>query len=727
MRISKGTFTLGLGLGNAWRAVRWWGLVAVAASVAQAARDDWRYVRTENFEMLSQASEKKTRKLVAELEQFRASFLATFRLRPAHEPRVTVMLFDSDRRFTPYKPTYQGQPKEVSGYFIGGDDETVIALNLDVELDEDSSPAETIFHEYVHLLLHTRGMKLPTWLNEGLAELFSTFQVDGSTVQYGRPKQLYVDVLNLSSLMPIGQLMAVTEQSKDYNEEERAGMFYAQAWALTHFLVCGEDRTNSAKLARFLATVETAPGGPEAAFREAFGTSFDKLEQQLRNYLQGGRYFQRRVPAPLKDLAAKIVIRPATEAERDLALINLRWRVHRSGETMLAALHYAENNPTSPRPQELLGAVEATDGNMTAALGRWRRAAELGSDSPFILAQAARARLLDLSGGFDPDDRLAEADAAQLRGWLDRAVKLSPAYDDAWELLALVESQAPEFRIAIINDLQARVMSLKDPNPTLLALAVIRWRAKDLATAGSILKAVTMSSRARPDTKAAAELFQAKMAGENGAKSFAVGAVSPAQPSGAAGVTRDDQLRIGGQLKIEESSVTGNQSPPPAMPTRGGKTGAGALPPVPPRVQPVRLATETAILGAEGEIVRSDGTRASGAWDDGQLVERVATAVAEVAARGGETQPAVIYRAPAHYPEAQRRAGVLGEARVRFTVQTNGHPGKVRAVNSTVPDFGAAAEASVQQWRFVPGIKDGKAVSTLVEFVLTFGVEPLTK
>lgn len=512
MRISTGIFTLGGWLGIVWRRARWVGLVALMASVAEAARDDWRYVRTENFEMLSQASEKKTRKIVAELEQFRASFLATFRLRPAHEPRVTVILFDSDRRFTPYKPTYQGQPKEVSGYFIGGDDETVIALNLDVELDEDSSPAETIFHEYVHLLLHTRGMKLPTWLNEGLAELFSTFQVDGSTVEYGRPKQLYIDLLNMTALMPLGQLMAVTEQSKDYNEEERAGMFYAQAWALTHFLVCGEDRTNSAKLARFLTTVETTPGGPEAAFREAFGGSFDKLEQQLRNYLQGGRYYQRRVPAPLKDLAAKIAIRPATEAERDLALINLRWRVHRSGETMLAALHYANNNPTSSRPQELLGAVEATDGNMTAALGRWRRAAELGSDSPFILAQAARARLLDLSGGFDPDDRLTEADAAQLRNWLDRAVTLSPAYDDAWELLALVESQAPEFRVAIVNELQARVVGLKDPNPTLLALAVIRWRARDLTTAGSILKAVTESARARPDTKAAARVLQERMA-----------------------------------------------------------------------------------------------------------------------------------------------------------------------------------------------------------------------
>ena len=91
------------------------GLV-LASATTFGARDEWRHTRTENFEVLSAAPEKKTRELVMELEQFRASFIATFALRPAHEPRVTVVLFNSDRVFTPYKPTYQGRPKEVAGF-----------------------------------------------------------------------------------------------------------------------------------------------------------------------------------------------------------------------------------------------------------------------------------------------------------------------------------------------------------------------------------------------------------------------------------------------------------------------------------------------------------------------------------------------------------------------------------------------------------------------------------
>ena len=479
------------------------GLV-LAAATTFGARDEWRHTRTENFEVLSAAPEKKTRELVMELEQFRASFIATFALRPAHEPRVTVVLFNSDRLFTHYKPTYQGRPKEVAGFFVAGTDEVVIALNTGASLDEEDDPAETIFHEYVHLLLHSRGLHLPTWLNEGLAELFSTFRLNKETVEYGRPKQLYVDLLNLTAMMPLPRLMAVTESSPDYNEEMRAGMFYAQSWALTHFLVCGEDRTNAARLGRFLETAGVSGTGPVETFRQIWGKDFDKLEQKLRTYLQGGRYFQRRAPVMLQDLAARIAVRPATEFERDVTLLNLRWRVHQSGDAMLAALHLAEKNPASPRPHELLAAIAAGAGEFPRALERWRMAAELGSENPFVLVQGARGKLHDLGIDADFDRRLPETESALLRRWLDRAMTVGPLYDDAVETLAFVESRSPEFRVEAINRIQKRAHALKDPNPTLLALAVIRWRAKDIATAGSITQAIVDSSRAKPQTKAAA-------------------------------------------------------------------------------------------------------------------------------------------------------------------------------------------------------------------------------
>ena len=483
---------------------------ALSAVFAAGAGAPWQYARTANFEVLSAASEKRTRQLAVELEQFRASFIGTFNLRPAHEPPVTVVLFDSKRQFQPYQPIYNGQPKELAGYFIGGADEAVIALNITPDVDEAEAldPAETILHEYVHFLLHTRGLRLPTWLNEGLAEFFSTFRVNGEFVEYGRPKHHYVDVLNRSSLMPLPRLMAINETSPDYNEEHRAGIFYAQSWALAHFLLSGEDRRNATRLSQFLAAIGSPATDPDAAFRETFGKDFDLLPQKLRTYIDGGRYYQRREPVVVKDLSSRITLRPATDFERDFALLNLRWRVHHPGDAMLAALQLAQSFPASPRPHELLAAIAATDGNPTRAFERWQQAAELRSEIPFVHVQAARAQLLDFGFAADLDRRLAADVVAQLRGWLDRASTANPHYDDLWETLALVEARAPEFRIPIVVALQQRVMQLKDPNPTLLALAMIRWRAKDLATASSLTAAVIESSRATPSTKKAAQFLQ---------------------------------------------------------------------------------------------------------------------------------------------------------------------------------------------------------------------------
>ncbi|MCX6956433.1 MAG: energy transducer TonB, partial [Verrucomicrobia bacterium] len=155
----------------------------------------------------------------------------------------------------------------------------------------------------------------------------------------------------------------------------------------------------------------------------------------------------------------------------------------------------------------------------------------------------------------------------------------------------------------------------------------------------------------------------------------------------------------------------------------GGKAGAVVRPPPPPRVQALRLPTEAALLatGADG---------AGGATpppSDTELAERVTAAVADAVAKGVGAQPVVVYRATARYPEAQRRAGIPGEAKVRFTINAAGQPEGVREAGSTVPDFAKAAIESVKQWRFIPGIREGKPVSTLVELTLTFGAEGMGK
>jgi hypothetical protein len=476
-------------------------------------RDTWRYARTDNFEMFSTASEKKSRQLLVELEQFRAMFLSSFPLRRAREPRATVVLFGSDRQFTPYKPLYHGKPKEVSGLFAGADDEVMVALTTDTEDAELDNPTETIFHEYIHMLFHSRDLRPPLWLNEGLAELYSTFRLEGNQAEFGRPKALYAQYLGMSSLVPLRQLFAVNEQSADYNEEERAGIFYAESWALAHYFLCGTDRSNAGKLVRFLSAIDE--GKPaEESFRAAFGITYEKMEMALRNYLDGGQYYTRSGPVKYPDLAGKITFRPASDFERDLALLDLRWRVHRAGDVGAQVLALADKHPDSARLEELLAIIAADSDDMTQALRRWRRAAELNSDNAFVYVQLARARMQPELVGFDLDRQLPEAAAAELRGWLDRAVQLSPDYADAHELTAFVEAWSSFPRAAALNRVQRAVGQMSDSSRTLLALAVARWRLLDPTTSRQIIDVLAQSPRASVEVKAAASLLKERIAAD---------------------------------------------------------------------------------------------------------------------------------------------------------------------------------------------------------------------
>src|SRR5437899_12963151 len=73
--------------------------------------------------------------------------------------------------------------------------------------------------------------------------------------------------------------------------------------------------------------------------------------------------------------------------------------------------------------------------------------------------------------------------------------------------------------------------------------------------------------------------------------------------------------------------------------------------------------------------------------------------------------PTVISRADPGYPELARKARIQGMAVLRIQVGTDGLPHNIR-IERPSPDAGVDREAikAVEQWRFSPGMKDGKPV-----------------
>ena len=74
------------------------------------------------------------------------------------------------------------------------------------------------------------------------------------------------------------------------------------------------------------------------------------------------------------------------------------------------------------------------------------------------------------------------------------------------------------------------------------------------------------------------------------------------------------------------------------------------------------------------------------------------------------------------YPAELRAAKISGEALICLVVDESGQTRDVQCLRETAPGFGDAAIAAVQQWRFDPGVKDGRAVPCRLEVPIVFSL-----
>ena len=157
--------------------------LAAATGLTRAADEPWIKVTAEYFTILTAAGEPVARKWAIELEQFRRGLQAIFptpaeRLRP-----VTVVLFKNDRAMEPFVPLENGRPAKMGGLFVRANDVNTIMVSLARNARETR---HVILHEAVHWHLSAREGALPLWLDEGLAEVYATFEVpDAKTYTFG--------------------------------------------------------------------------------------------------------------------------------------------------------------------------------------------------------------------------------------------------------------------------------------------------------------------------------------------------------------------------------------------------------------------------------------------------------------------------------------------------------------------------------------------------------------
>src|SRR6266568_2658706 len=273
--------------------------------------DRWIQVQTAHFDFYSNASERRTLDLGRRLERFRAT-LSRFNTKFNVDPPVTtaIYVFKDDTSLTPYKKRFNGKPIEMSGLFVGHPDGYYIILNGDRQGD----PLEVIYHEYTHHFLGNNLHNVPSWFNEGLAECYGTFRADDKKASIGLTQEDHLVYLQQHDLLPLHDLFAITDSSPDYNEGDRRGAFYAESWALVHYLTWDKPEHKPQYL-RFLDRLSRGED-PDTAFPASFGAAYKTLEFELRNYVRQARFLY--TVFPIKELAIDDTVRVGAMKREDV-------------------------------------------------------------------------------------------------------------------------------------------------------------------------------------------------------------------------------------------------------------------------------------------------------------------------------------------------------------------------------------------------------------------------
>ena len=388
----------------------------------------WVRVETEEFRVLSNAPLSNARVIARDLEELRRAMAELTVLDLRSPVPIWIFLFATDRSMIPYKHRYEGEPASISGAFYSRPYGDYILVNG----AERGEARRTVYHEYVHSVLRSQAPNLPVWLEEGLAEFFSSLEwvkgegQDPPKILVGRPLPRHLKQLARDKLLPLKDLFQVGANSPLYNVFEHQGEVYARSWELMHYLILGneERRPQAMEFVRLMAEGRLQ----DEAFKNAFGIDYEDLEKELADYRKKGFPSRELTPSPPKTEGFR-----AREVSYPQVLVHLGDLLVAQGEREKDALfHFDEalrRNPDHGGAVAGLGLVALEQRDYANARALFRKAAGLAPQSARLHYHYGDS-LLVLGRG------IAAGKLAEARTYLRRSLELNPSFAPAWARLA---------------------------------------------------------------------------------------------------------------------------------------------------------------------------------------------------------------------------------------------------------------------------------------------------
>lgn len=415
-----------------------------AATAASDPNSGWVEVRTAHFTVATNAGEKEGRRIAGQFEQIRTMFQSAFpkfRVDPAQP--IAILAAKNENTMKLLIPEDWAAKGHVhhAGMYQQGEDKHYVIMRLDAEGD---NPYHTLYHEYTHALLHLNFGDLPLWLDEGLAEFFGNSTLGAKESRVGTIDQAHLYILGQNKLIPVDVLLQVDHSSPYYNEANRTSVFYAESWALIHYLMLDAEARQKQLLTRFLSEFDRSGNQLEAA-KATFG-DLKVFGQGIEPYARQSSF----MVGTVKNTQAEdtnVAVRPLEPGET-LALRG-DYFSHTNQLTLAKpALEQAlQLAPNVPLAHEAMGYYDYRKQDLAAADQEMERAIDLGSRSfvPFYY-----------HGFFLAQNPSVKAHATQdAIASLQKAMQMNPQFAAAFEALAHVYTETGEMQKAVSPAFQA--------------------------------------------------------------------------------------------------------------------------------------------------------------------------------------------------------------------------------------------------------------------------------
>lgn len=387
--------------------------------------------------MLSNASEKSTKRLVGDFQRF---FLALSLVWPGVQQKTAVptslIICGRGAKFDAFIPTGQQRPnRAMASLTLRAAEQSAIVIDfqtkvLNLSTSEGATAAASttaaagedgvslgggdpgfqvdayrqLYREYIRFLLGGVEPRGPAWFEEGVAQIFMAMEVTNTTIIVGKvenPNTISAEqgalndagisgtapaedrdfnaALAKRRLLGMDELFAVTHDAPEANNV-LGGTWAKQAYAFVHWGLYGDQGKHQKAFITFLRRLDREPA-TEALFKECFKQSYKDMLFTIRGYVEFTNYKIAGVQAGKGEklpTPPPFELREATEAEVG--------RI--KGDALRLAGHVAAARTAMTTPY-IRG---ERDPQLLAAIGLLERAANDDGRARKFLEAAAQAK-----------------------------------------------------------------------------------------------------------------------------------------------------------------------------------------------------------------------------------------------------------------------------------------------------------------------------------------------